>query len=63
MTLEIDGHKYGAKNSIRVDTYQCVLQPGSGTVGLEFSDPPQGDGGVTPQIAWGSSYAISTEWP
>lgn len=59
-TLEVSGRKLGAKDGIKVDTYQCELLPGSGTVGLEFSEPPQGS--ITPQIAWGSSYAISTEW-
>jgi len=59
-TLEVSGRKLGARDGIKVDIYQCDLLPGSGTVGLEFSEPPQG--GFTPQITWGSSYAISTEW-
>jgi hypothetical protein len=58
----IDGREYGPKDGLKVDTYQCEIEPGSGTVGIEFRDAPQGPGSVTPQATWGSSYAISTEW-
>jgi hypothetical protein len=61
-TVVIDGREYGPKDGLKVDTYQCEIEPGSGTVGIEFRDAPQGPGSVTPQATWGSSYAISTEW-
>jgi hypothetical protein len=60
-TVVIDGREYGPKDGLKVDTFQCEIEPGSGPVGIVFGDTPQGPGSVTPQIAWGTSYAWSTE--
>lgn len=60
-TISIDGQEYGAKDGLKVDTFECVIEPGSGEVGMVFPDT-QGSGGITPMVAWGSSYAISVEW-
>jgi hypothetical protein len=61
-TVVIDGREYGPKDGLRVEVFQCEIEPGSGPVGVEWGDTPHGPGSVTPQITWGSSYAISTEW-
>lgn len=61
-TVVIDGREYGPKDGLKVDVFQCEIEPGSGPVGLVFGDTPHGPGSVTPQITWGASYAISTEW-
>lgn len=60
-TVVIDGREYGPKDGLKIDTFQIEIEPGSGTVGVVFEDTSNTPGSVTPQIAWGSSYAISTE--
>jgi len=61
-TVVIDGREYGPKDGLKVDTFQFEIEPGSGPVGVVFEDTSNGPGSITPQIAWGASYAISTEW-
>ncbi len=62
-TIVINGQEYGARDGLRVDSYECAIRPGSGPVGATFgSDQPSGHGSVPPMIVWGASYAISTEW-
>lgn len=61
-TVVIDGREYGPKDGLKVDTYEFEIVPGSGPVGIVFEDTPKGPGSITPQITWGASYAISTEW-
>lgn len=62
-TAVIGGREYGPKEGLAIDTVQIELGPGSGTVGIVFDDTSGGVGGVTPMATWGSSYAISTQWP
>lgn len=61
-TVVVDGREYGPKDGLEVDTFQFEIEPGSGPVGLVFEDTSKEPGSITPQVAWGASYAISTEW-
>lgn len=61
-TVVVGGREYGPKDGLRIDTLQFELQTGSGTVGVVFDSTSDGAGSVSPMAAWGSSYAISTEW-
>lgn len=61
-TVVIDGREYGPKDGLQVDTFQFEIEPGSGSVGIVFEDRSNKPGSIIPQITWGASYAISTEW-
>ena len=61
-TIVIDGREYGPKEGLKVDSLQFEIEPGSGPVGVVFEDTSNGGGPITPEVAWGASYAISTEW-
>lgn len=60
-TVVIDGREYGPKDGLVVDVHQVELTRGGGDVVFDWPETGTKHGGVTPQIAWGSSYAISTE--
>ncbi len=59
-TVVIDGREYGPRDGLVVDVQQVKIVRGSGEVAVVFEDT-SGHGSVTPYLAWGSSYAISTE--
>lgn len=50
-------------NNLSIETLQVPLTPGAGDVNIQWSDTGLGRYAsyVTPQDAWGSSYAISRE--
>jgi len=52
-----------AQGNATIETLQVPLTPGAGNVNIEWSDTGLGRYAsyVTPQDAWGSSYAISRE--
>ena len=58
VTAVIDGHTYGPKDGLKIVTESHEITPGGGQVGTTYALPPKG---VTPQTAWGSSFAYSKE--
>lgn len=58
--LVIGGREFGPQDGLEVDVKNVPIKRGSGDLVFDFQDKVK-HGTVTPQMTWGSSYAISTE--
>lgn len=57
-TAVIDGHEFGPKDGLEVDTESFIVTSGGGPVGKTYGNTSNG---ISPMATWGSSYAYSTE--
>lgn len=60
-TITVGGREFGENDGLEEDTIQVEIVPGEGAdIGVYFPTTPE-SGSVTPRMAWGASYATSTE--